>query len=241
VLRQPHAGIAPARNAGARAATQPALVFLDAHCAVDPGWLPPLLERLDETPDALLGPAVGDARAPGYVGSGAQIVDRLFTYRWCPVRGGDAIEVGLIPGGCMALQRNRFLELGGFGAFEEFGVEDVELCLRWWRAGYPLQSVPSSRVTHHFRTTAPYRADHRAWLQNVLRTALLHLHGPPLRQCIAACSQFAPFNAAIATTLSETWIPLERSLARGEVRNIDAYFDRWCPHVFARAGAMTAC
>jgi GT2 family glycosyltransferase len=234
LIRQPHAGIAPARNAGARAATQPTLIFLDAHCAVDRHWLRPLIDRLDKAPDAMIGPAVRDARDPGSVGSGAQIVDPLFTYRWCPVRGDAVIEVGVVPGGCMAMQRDRFLEQGGFAAFEEFGVEDVEICLRWWRAGFPLLSVPSSVVSHRFRTRPPYPPDYRAWLQNVLRTALLHLRGDLLHRCVVGCSQFASFNTAIATALSEPWIPRERSLLRRQVRDTETYFEQWSPHAFGR-------
>ena len=240
LIRQPHTGIALARNAGARAATQPALIFLDAHCAVDRRWLRPLIDRLDKAPDALLGPAVLDARDPGYVGSGAQIVDPLFTYRWCPVRGDSVVEVGVVPGGCMAMQRDRFFEQGGFAAFEEFGVEDVEICLRWWRAGYPLLSVPSSVVSHRFRTTTPYPPHYRAWLQNVLRTALLHLRGDLLRRCVVACSQFAPFNAAIATALSELWNPREQSLLRRQVRDTETYFERWSPYAFGRMAHHSA-
>ena len=234
LIRQPHAGIAVARNAGARAATQPALIFLDAHCTVDRSWLRPLIDCLEKAPDALLGPAVLDARDPGHVGSGAQIVDPLFTYRWCPVREDSVVEVGVVPGGCMAMQRDRFLEQGGFAAFEEFGVEDVEICLRWWRAGYPLLSVPSSVVIHRFRTTPPYPPNYRAWLQNVLRAALLHLRRDLLHRCIVACSQFAPFNAAIATALSEPWIARQQSLLRREVRDTETYFEQWSPHAFGR-------
>ncbi|MFD9502418.1 hypothetical protein [Streptomyces sp. NPDC060035] len=30
-------------------------------------------------------------------------------------------------------------------------------------------------VTHRFRTLPPYRPEEQAWLQNIVRTALLHL------------------------------------------------------------------
>ncbi len=202
VLRRPHEGIAPARNAGARSATQPALVFLDAHCDVDGGWLPPLLDAIDRHPDALAGPAVHDRREPALAGCGARLVDPLFTYQWCRPAVDTVHEVGLVPGGCLAVRTERFLAEGGFGPFREFGLEDVDLSLRWWRAGLPLLGVPASHVTHRFRATAPYPPARQAWLENVLTTALRHLSGPRLEQCVRRCGQLAGFNEAIAAVLA---------------------------------------
>ena len=236
-VRQDHRGIAPARNRGARLATQPALVFVDAHCRVEQDWLPPLLERLERAPEALLGPAVRDDREPRYVGCGAELVDPLFTYRWRPVAGSGPVEVGLIPGGCMAVRRELFLQADGFAPFNGFGVEDVELALRWWRAGRPLLGMPASVVTHRFRTTPGHRPDHQAWLQNVLRTALVHLAGADLRACVLACARLSTFAGAIATVLGEPWIETYERLQRTETRPVTAYLAQWAPRAFAAASA----
>jgi GT2 family glycosyltransferase len=232
VITQAHRGIARARNVGAAAATQPTLVFLDAHCIVDARWLGPLLDVLEDVPRALVGPAVRDTRHPSDVGSGAQIVDPLFTYRWCPVNGTNVVEVGMVPGGCMAMRRDVFLARGGFACFDGFGVEDVEIALRWWRAGDPLLSVPASLVSHQFAPTRSYRPDHQAWMQNVLRTALRHLRGDQLRRSIVACAQFASFSAAIATVLAEPWIEHQQSLLLAQGRDVTAYLARWAPRAF---------
>ncbi|MBL7497170.1 glycosyltransferase [Frankia sp. CNm7] len=233
VLRQAHHGIAAARNRGARVATQPVVVFLDAHCAVEGPWLRPLLRVLGEAPRALVGPAVRDADDRRYVGCGAEIVDELFTYRWRRAAADEGVvEVGLVPGGCLAVRRDTFMAAGGFADFEGFGVEDVELALRWWRAGHPLLGVPESLVTHRFRATAPYRPDHRAWLQNVLRTALLHLSGDQLRACVSACTRFELFGPAIATALAKPWMELHRQLAETEHRPVEEYLRRWAPKAF---------
>jgi GT2 family glycosyltransferase len=235
VLRQAHRGIAPARNRGAAAATQPNLVFLDAHCAVDAGWLGPLIDALERFPDGLVGPAVRDADEPRFVGLGAQLVDAQLRYRWRPVGVDQVAEVGLVPGGCLAVRRDRFLQGGGFGSFDGVGVEDVELALRWWRAGRPMLGVPASVVTHRFRAHPSYRADEQAWLQNVLRTGLLHLHGAHLRDCVTSCARFAPFAGAIATVLSEPWHTRQRTLLDTEVRSVASYIERWAPRAFSSA------
>jgi glycosyltransferase involved in cell wall biosynthesis len=232
VLRRPHTGIAAARNAGARAATQPALVFLDAHCTVDDGWLDPLLRTLDTHPSAVLGPAVRDADYPSYAGCGAQIVDPVFTYKWMRATGTEPLEVGLIPGGCLAVSRAEFLRHGGFAdRFTGFGLEDVELSLRWWRAGRPVLGVPASLVTHEFRTHPPYPPARLDWLQNVLRTGLRHLTGEPLRACVLACARFADFVPAISTVLAEG---RHDGGSTSHGRPLELYLDRWAPNAFTR-------
>jgi GT2 family glycosyltransferase len=234
IQRQQHHGIASARNRGALAATQPLLVFLDAHCVVEQDWLTPLVGVLRESPTALVGPAVRDAREPTYKGCGARIVDVRFTYQWQPVEQACAQEVGLVPGGCLAVHRDLFVKAGGFAPFRGFGAEDVELSLRWWRAGRPLLGVSASVITHHFRTAPGYTPDEQAWLENILRTALLHLPGPALRACVLACSAYLFFPGAIATVLSEPWITTHRRLSADEKRAIDRYLDRWAPGVFPK-------
>lgn len=234
VVRQEHIGIAAARNRGAHLATQPVIVFLDAHCTVEGRWLQPLLQALDHTPQALVGAAVRDADDRRYVGCGAEIVDALFTYRWRrAMTGRGVIEVGLVPGGCLAVRRDVFTRAGGFACFSGFGVEDVELGLRWWRAGYPVLGAPESIVTHWFRSAARYRPEQQAWLQNVLRTALLHLPGDQLRACILACARFDCFGSAIATVLSEPWLATHHRLRETDRRSVTAYLNRWAPRAFS--------
>jgi GT2 family glycosyltransferase len=164
---------------------------------------------------------------------GAQLVDAQLRYRWRPVRGGEVVEVGLVPGGCLAVRRDCFLHAGGFGPFDGVGVEDVELALRWWRAGRRMLGVPASSVTHRFRALSPYRTDEQAWLQNVLRTGLLHLQGSHLRDCVTSCARFAPFAGAIATVLSEPWHARHQALLSTEVRDVASYIDCWAPRAFA--------
>ena len=224
VLRRAHEGIASARNAGAVAASQPVLVFLDAHCAVDPGWLAALLAAIDHEPEALAGPSMHDWREPRRAGCGARLVDPLFTYRWCQA-GSDAVHaVGLVPGGCLAVRRAHLLAAGGFGPFREFGLEDVDLSLRWWRAGWPVLGVPRSHVTHRFRPTAPYRPQHQAWLENVLTTALRHLSGARLAETVRCCTRMAAFNGAIVAALGR--LPPGASI---DGRPFDDYLRDWAP------------
>ncbi|WEF35242.1 glycosyltransferase family 2 protein [Pseudoduganella chitinolytica] len=225
VLQRAHAGIAPARNAGALAAAQPLLVFLDAHCTVDPGWLAPLVAALERHPDAIAGPAVHDEREPARAGCGAHLVDPLFTYRWNRPAGDALQAVGLVPGGCLAVAREPFLATGGFGPFREFGLEDVDLSLCWWRMGRPLLGVPRSHVTHRFRVQPPYRPDLQAWVENVLTTALRHLSGAHLAETVRCCARLGTFNAAIAAALARLPEGDRQAVAGG--RACEEYLREW--------------
>ncbi|QQE89509.1 glycosyltransferase family 2 protein [Azotobacter chroococcum] len=232
VLQQEHSGIAHARNVGAEIASQPILVFLDAHCSVDQNWLLPILGVLESVPDALVGPSVRDAREPGFAGCGAQIIDPLFTYRWSQSDNYGVREVGLVPGGCIAVRRECFLGDGGFAPFREFGLEDVDLSLRWWRAGHPLLGAPQSHIVHCFRTHAPYRPEPQAWVENVLHTALRHLSGERLRSSVRRCSQFESFNAAIAALLAQPWIAGHERIEMSACRTINGYIEQWAPRAW---------
>lgn len=229
VLRREHHGIAAARNAGALAATQPVLAFLDAHCDVAADWLPPLLQAIDRHPDAIAGPAMHDWREPGRAGCGARLVDPLFTYQWTRPDGAGTHAVGLVPGGCLMVRRELLLAAGGFGPFREFGLEDVDLSLRWWRAGHPLLGVPRSHVTHRFRVTPPYRSDQQAWVENVLTTALRHLSGARLARTVRCCTPLASFNGAIAAALAR-W-STDAGLPASP-RALDDYLRDWAPRAW---------
>jgi GT2 family glycosyltransferase len=238
VLRQEHSGIAAARNRGAVAASEPIVVFLDAHCHVEPDWLAPLCDTLLHEPRAIVGGSVRDARRPDDTGCGAEVIDPMWTYRWRlpPVGGCAAVPVGLVPGGCLAAVRESFVAAGGFAPFRGFGVEDVELALRWWRAGDPVLGVPSARVTHVFRRLGGYRPEHRAWLQNVLRTSLVHLSGDLLAESVRACTRFPDFGSAITTVLAEPWIAHKVELDRAERRDVTLYLQSWAPSAFVGIG-----
>ena len=153
-------GFAEANNRGAEAASGVFLLFLNNDTIVTPGWSKNLLDVLSSDP--VVG-ATGSKlllyNQPGKVNSaGANIVFN-----------GGGYDIGFMdadsdkhnisgPRGavCAAsimVRREEFLSLGGFDPLYFMYFEDVDLCWRYWLAGYRVLYVPRSVVYHRFGGT----------------------------------------------------------------------------------------
>jgi GT2 family glycosyltransferase len=87
-------------------------------------------------------------------------------YAGCPTSGRDGfafVEPGIprnvlaLTGACLAVERRKLSEVGGFD--EDFRVcGDVELCLRLHAAGYYNLYQANSRLTHHESATRGRRS-----------------------------------------------------------------------------------
>jgi GT2 family glycosyltransferase len=152
VVHEPVASRPRARNAGARATRADRLVFLDADCVPDPGWLEAMDRCLDEQP--LAGGRVvvtGDATR-------AERFDTLWR-----LRQEETIAEGWSGSGNLAIRRELFDALCGFDERFRHAGEDVDLCLRAGTIGYCAGAV----VRH-----APARS-----LRQVVARALRHGYG----------------------------------------------------------------
>lgn len=156
LLRLPrNRGFAAACNAGAAAATGQVVVFLNQDTRVEPGWLVSLLAPLAE-------PGVGAVGCKLLYGDGQRIqhaggyVERPNWYgrhygcgeidhgQWDEPR-----QVEFVTGAALAVPRQAFAEHGGFDeGFYPAYFEDVDLCLRFRRAGLSVLYQPSARAVH---------------------------------------------------------------------------------------------
>ena len=175
LVRTGRIGPARARNLGAEVATAPLVAFLDAHCYVPPGWLPPLIALFDRHADAgIVGPAIthtGDLRLVGFGGTWE---DASLDMRWLS-RPAGPVAVPFQPAGCQLVRRDTFEEIGGFDkGLRRWGSEDVEFCLRAWLMGYENRVHPDVVIAHVFRSGAFHRLDIGQIVYNRMR--LIHLH-----------------------------------------------------------------
>jgi GT2 family glycosyltransferase/spore maturation protein CgeB len=162
------ASFAEASNRGAQLAESELLLFLndDIHPA-EPGWLRELVASLIGGEAAIAGATLVDPSvrpATGLAGSGWIIEQRgieldLDEELFAPVRresgadlfggrfGLDAAAVA-VSGACMLVPKDRFLALGMFDTGYQYGLEDVDLCLRARTRGHRVLSSGRSVVVH---------------------------------------------------------------------------------------------
>ena len=143
LLRQPNAGPAAARNAGARVVAGEILAFTDDDCVPDRGWLSALVDALARAPEALCGGTTANALERNVCAAASQAIvdvalDRLHA------RGSD---LRFFPSNNLALRADRYAAIGGFDpSFRT--AEDRELADRWLRSGRELVRVPGAKVEH---------------------------------------------------------------------------------------------
>lgn len=167
-------GYPVATNQGVAYARAPYLCLLNPDAAVEPGWLEPMLEVLEEDP------AVG-AVVPVFFGADARVQEAgalvsldgrtLGLDAGAPAPGPTsdfrrAVDYG--SAACMLMRRAEFVGVGGLGP--EFGIgycEDVDLCFRLAAAGSWTVLEPRSRVVHASGATAAPGPDRVArWNRN---------------------------------------------------------------------------
>ncbi len=172
VRSEERGGLIRARQAGAEAAAGEVIVFLDAHCEVNHGWLEPLLARIKESRTAVLCPQIDSISAHKLSYSGFSGVSSVGSFwwslhfTWIPVphreiqrrnSSIDPVRSPTMAGGLLAIDKEFFFELGGYDTgMEIWGGENLEMSFRVWMCGGTLEFIPCSHVGHIFRATHPY-------------------------------------------------------------------------------------
>jgi GT2 family glycosyltransferase len=226
VHRVNRAGVAAARNAGAEVAGSRFVVFLDAHCQLERDCLAQLQVSLRAAPDAIHVPAVCD-RADGSVGCGARLIDSGLRIQWLRPREVDGYRLPIGPGGCLAMSRSTYARLGGFGAFRELGLEDVDFSLRAWRCGVDVLAVPSARLAHRFRPYPPYRLSSASRGYNVARVALVHFDGRRREDCLRSIIGTPRAAEVLVEAFASDWEDQRAQIAVTSVRPVEAFFDQF--------------
>ena len=190
-------GVARARQRAAIEAPSSVLIFLDAHCEVQRGWLPPILQLLAASPQSVALPAIESIDRLSWAYHAAPLphhpprggFDWNLTFRWhLPTeeeRRARGESIAPLPspamaGGVLGIRKKLFFELGGYDAgLEVWGTENIEMSLRVWTCGGRLLNLPCSRVGHVFRSVHPFTwpTHHKSitMLRNARRVAAIWL------------------------------------------------------------------
>jgi glycosyltransferase involved in cell wall biosynthesis len=227
LVRCARAGVAGARNRGAAEARAPCLVFLDAHCFPRRGWLELLLDRLQSPSVGIATSAVEVAGDPAAVGFGMTIRDHEFGAYWLGRAGDRPYEVPVACGCVHALRRDVFLHLGGYDAMRTYGLEDVELSLRAWLAGWSVVVEPRAQVAHVFKDVTGFRVAWDDYLYNVLRTATLHLDDRRLQRVMALYASRPSYAEAHQLLQISDALARRASLAATRARTFGWLSDRF--------------
>ncbi|EDO31035.1 predicted protein, partial [Nematostella vectensis] len=180
-------GLIKARVIGANNAVGEVVIFLDAHCECNKGWLPPLLERIALNRRTAVCPTIDfiDHKTFQYKPMDPYIRGTFnwrFDYKERAVRPEEMakrrdptqeVKSPVMAGGLFAINREFFSELGQYdpGMFI-WGGEQYEISFKLWQCGGQLENIPCSRVGHVYRHHVPYTyPKHDATLVNFRRVA----------------------------------------------------------------------
>jgi GT2 family glycosyltransferase len=163
VVHAQNRGFAEACRTGVEAARHPIVVLLNSDVTVQPGFLAPLVAHFARDPRVFsVSPLILDRE-----GKPSKVTVNLPRVRrgelvWDGVEQDDLLKLSRLPldvpldipslfglGGAVAVDRARFVALGGFDPlYRPFYHEDVDLGLMAWRRGWRVLVEPRSQVTH---------------------------------------------------------------------------------------------
>ena len=169
------------------------IVLLNSDVEVTPGWLKPLLNRMNESSGTVAcQPKILSLKEPDtfeYAGASGGFIDHL-GYPFCRGRIFDTCEtdtgqyeearpVFWASGACMMVRRKHFLEAGGLEDRFFAHMEEIDLCWRFWSRGLEVWVEPASEVLHLGAGTLAKSNPRKTYLnfRNGLAMLYMNTHG----------------------------------------------------------------
>ncbi|MHA6280222.1 glycosyltransferase family 2 protein [Salinimicrobium sp. CAU 1759] len=162
IQNQVNGGFAKGYNEALAKLEEDIFVLLNSDVEVSPGWLPPLLQEMqNDEKVAAVQPKILNYRKKEffeYAGAAGGFIDAL-GYPFCRGRIFETLEEDLgqyndnhdvfwASGACMMVRRSDFMEAGGFD--EDFFAhqEEIDLCWRFFNMNRRVKAVGLSKVYH---------------------------------------------------------------------------------------------
>lgn len=158
------------------------VVVLNDDVEVQPGWLEPLLDELDDPRVGAVQPLLVAADGETINSAGVKLdrfgagSDRGRGESVTSV-GMEAADLDLFTGGAVLLRTEFVRQVGGFDERFFLYYEDVDLAHRGTVAGWSYRLVPASRVVHHGSSTTSELGDDMARLRERNRIWSVAMHG----------------------------------------------------------------
>jgi glycosyltransferase involved in cell wall biosynthesis len=220
-------GIGPsnARNLGAERSSHDYLIFCDAHLTFENFWIDRLMfPILSKTSDAVC-PAIASMTDSKVIGFGQSLTQSL-KIKWNN-RKKHLFETAVLPGGCFAISKAAFQDVGGFETgFASWGHEDVEISIKLWLFGYRCHCEPNVKILHLFRTHHPYRVNFDDINYNKLRMAYLHFNDSRIQK-IKGLLHHSNAKIIEAKVLQDGVLKKRREYLKKRVLEDDAYFSKF--------------
>lgn len=147
-------------NRAASEARGERLVILNNDVQVEPGWLDPLINALDDDTIGIAAPMMlfpnGRLQEAGarLDAEGNSRMIGLFDDPTLP-RYNYARDVDYVSGACIAVRRKEFEAFGGFDLdYAPAYCEDCDLCFKYTDKGFRIRYEPESKIYHHLSVTS---------------------------------------------------------------------------------------
>ncbi|XP_046378162.2 putative polypeptide N-acetylgalactosaminyltransferase 9 isoform X5 [Haliotis rufescens] len=175
-----HQGLIRARLAGYDVATSPILVFLDSHIECYPGWLEPLLDRIQRNPKTVPIPMI-DVIHSEHFGTGIlNTTKRLGVFRWKQLKfhwehvskdrrntlktPTEPIRSPTMIGGLFAIDKHWFTTLGTYDpGLLYWGAENMELSFKIRSVSRPTHCLAGGNKKPTILRPCQQAADNQYW------------------------------------------------------------------------------
>jgi glycosyltransferase involved in cell wall biosynthesis len=227
ILKTRGLGAPGARNYGAENANGEILVFCDAHIFVANKWLDNMLKPLLLHDADVVSPAIAPHDNPRNIGYGQYLNSRL-EVQWYTTPPEGSQEIAVSPGGCQAMFRSAFEEIGGYDrGFKVWGYEDVEISIKLWLFGFKVIVEPRVEVLHVFRTKHPYPVNLYHVHYNFLRMAVSHFNFRRYRKTLEIVNGLSTNNQIVQdVNTGHAWTQRKEYLKK-RVHDDDWYFAKF--------------
>ena len=231
-------GFALGNNLGIRYALDAGadyVALLNNDTRVDEYWLSALMDAMDSDPSI----AICEARQ--YTWDGTHVICLRLRPDWLegeahlipPGTNRQAVPTGYAAGCCMLIRSTALAEIGVFDPRYFAYVEDVDLSLRAWIAGYKVVSVPTAVVYHRVGMSASslqqmrwgYRNQLYTLLKDYERSTMVQFRHSILRRWVLTRNRYA-LNATlqVCRDMSQTLV-LRSEVQRTRRRTDKEIFD----------------